>query len=335
MIPTRIRKLIAKTANFRDKKVMFHPEPNVNNHLAQVGTLALAAKDNWEVCYAAILHDIAKNTHDDKKWAQHANRGAQLVASDVPDKVWWLISQHMRAIDFTNGKMGLHKRNALKEHRWFDDLMRLHKYDTEGRKEDADVLSWDTIYDELDKMDPRVAEVTMMIGIQASGKSTISRAMENASRDVGDWWRPGIERTCKDEIRLICGAGPGAYRHQEKCVHGIQQQAIRMALGRGQAVVIDNCHNTVKRRRDMHEWLRREFPGITVMAHLTYAPLGLCIERNHEQGRHRVQIPDNILKQFHGDMLGGFNGKINDDAAIIRQLTQNEGFDAATITRTA
>jgi predicted kinase len=231
-----------------------------------------------------------------------------------------------------------HKRKALEESPHFDDLMRLHKCDTDGRNGDGIHMPWEDIYAHLDAEDIRENHVIVMIGVQASGKSTISNAIVDASRDHGDWWKPGFERTSKDDLRLLMGAGPGAYRHQENCVHNTQRQVIRMTLGRGQGIVVDNCHNTIKRRKDILEWLRQEFPEIHVEAHLVYAPLEVCITRNRDEhgnpGRHRLQIPDKVLKQFHGDMSAGFNGKLGNDAHITKCLTK-EGFDEVSITRTA
>ena len=334
MIPTRIRKLIAKTASFHDDKKEFHPEPNVMNHLGQSVSLAIEDGASWEVCCAAMLHDIAKNTPDKKKWAQHAHRGAMLISPDVPEQVQWLVASHMRIIDYNNGKMRAHKRKAFEEERWFEDLQRLHGYDCGARKASGMHIPWDKIYEALDNIDPRPSRAYMMVGMQASGKSTVGASYVDASRDLGDWWRPGVERSCKDDIRLICGTGPGAFRHQESSVNMIQRMAIRMALGRGQEILIDNCHNTVARRRNMLEWLRQEFPDIYVTAVFVYAPLDTCIARNRTQaGRHRIQIPDAVLKQFHGDLVSGFGGKVHNDDVIIRQLIK-EGFDHVDVKRT-
>lgn len=345
MIPTRIRNLLMKAEHYKDEKTEFHPEPNVRNHLGQVATLAIEADDTWDVVYASVLHDIGKNCPGNPKaWAQHAYRGALLVASDVTDKVRWLVENHMRAIDYVNGKMRAHKRQAMEEHMWFDDLMRLHRYDTNGREGHGQHMPWempdwyehDTIFGWLDENDPRPNHAIVMIGIQAAGKSTVSNAIVDASRDPDAWWKPEFDRTCKDEIRLLVGAGPGGWRHQENCVQDIQHKAIRMALGRGQGIVIDNCHNTIRRRRDMLDWLRQEFPGLHVEAHLVYAPLEECIRRNRSEhghpNRHRILIEDKVLKQFHGDLVSGL-GKIADDESIQKKLLE-EGFDSATITRT-
>lgn len=346
MISTRLRNLLLKTEHYRDEKVEYHPEPNVRNHLGQVATLAIEAEDTWEVVFASALHDIAKNTSNSKKWAQHAYRGASLISADVTEQVRWLVEQHMRAIDYSSGKMRAHKRQALESHEWFDALMRLHKYDCGGRNAGGLHFPWEmpesytagpTIFGYLDSEDPRKNEAIVMIGIQASGKSTISGAFVDASRDYGSWWKPGWEKTSKDDIRLLVGAGPGAYRHQENCVNDIQRKAIRMALGRGQGIIIDNCHNTIKRRRDTLEWLHSEFPGIHVEAHLVYAPLDVCIQRNQDEhgqpNRHRLLIPEQVLKQFHGDLVSGL-GKDWREETLVAKL-KDEGFDDATITRTA
>lgn len=337
MIPTRLKRLVENTLNFQDIKKEFHPEPNVNNHLGQVATLAIKEEESWNVVMACVLHDIAKNTTNPKKWAQHAYRGALLIACDVPEPVRWLVENHMRAISYAKGEMKAHKRKFLEEHPFFEELMRLHKYDTDGREAHGNHFAWPVIYGYLDACDTRPNEVVVMIGIQAVGKSTIAKAYVESSRDHMEWWKPKYEHTSKDDIRLLFGHGPGAWRHQESCIHELQQQAIRMALGRGQAVVIDNCHNTIKRRRDALEWLRAEFPGLHVKAHLVYAPLDVCIYRNREEhgspNRHRLLIPDKVLAQFHGDLVAGI-GKIGDDSHIEKKLLE-EGFDSVTITRTA
>lgn len=336
MIPSRIKRLVDETVKWKDEKVQYHPEPNVNNHLYQVTSLAIERDYPWHIVYACLLHDIAKNTSDKKAWAQHAYRGAMLVSSDVDERVRWLVENHMKAIDYNNGTMRAEKRNILKDHEWFEDLMKLHGCDTEGRQPGV-VPQWGDVYQWLDDNDPRENTVIVMIGVQASGKSTVSKAIVDASRDIGDWWKPGYERTCKDEIRLLVGAGPGGYRHQENCVQDIQHKAIRMALGRGQGIVVDNCHNTVKRRREMLEWLRQEFLGVQVEAHLVYAPLDVCLKRNKDEHgsptRHRIQIPDEVIRQFHGDLVAGL-GKMADDKHTT-DLLLKEGFDKVTITRTA
>ena len=337
MIPSRIRYLVDDTKNYKDVKIQYHPEPNVNNHLGQVATLAIERGHNWDVCYAAVLHDIAKNDTNPKKWAQHAYRGAMLIASDVTEKVQWLVAQHMRAIDYCSGQMRAHKRKAMEESPYFDDLMLLHKCDTDGRNADGVHMPWEDIYAHLDEEDLRENHVIIMVGIQAAGKSTVSNAIVDASRDHGDWWKPEFERTSKDDLRLLMGAGPGAYRHQENCVHSVQRKVIRMALGRGQGIVVDNCHNTVKRRRDILEWLKEEFPGVHVEAHFVYAELETCVARNRDEhghpGRHRVLIPEKVLRQFHGDMKQGFKNAMHDNA-VVQKTLRDEGFDEVTITRT-
>lgn len=336
MIPTRIRRMIDDCANYADIKKQFHPEPNVKNHLGQVTTLAIEAGAPWEVCYAALLHDIGKNKNDAKAWAQHAYRGALMIAADVPPEVRWLVENHMKAYDYKDGTMRAHKRKILEEHELFDWLMMLCDFDHNGRNADGVHMSWDDIYDFFDHHDPRINEVIVMVGIQAAGKSTVSNGIVDASRDHGEWWKPKWERTCRDDIRLIVGAGPGAWRHQENCVIEIQRKAIRMALGRGQGIVIDNTHNTIRRRRDAMEWLRDEFPGIHIKAHVVYAPLEVCIERNKaEHGkphRHRLLIPDKVLAQFHGDLISGL-GHITDVKRVTQKLL-DEGFDDAEITYT-
>ena len=189
MLSSRLLRLVEQTAQFKDLKVEFHPEPNVLNHLGQVTTLAIQADDSWDVAMAAMLHDIAKNTTDQKKWAQHAHRGAMLIASDVNAKIQWLVSQHMRAIDYRKGTMRPHKREALQSHYWFEDLMRLHEYDTNGREGHGKHMPWPEIYGWLNERDERVNTVIVMVGVQASGKSTVSNGIVDATRDTGDWWK--------------------------------------------------------------------------------------------------------------------------------------------------
>jgi predicted kinase len=338
VIPRRIRRLVDKLENFADIKKEFHPEPNVKNHLGQVTTLAIQSSDDFELCYAALLHDIAKNKNEPRAWAQHAFRGSLMIASDVTPKIRWLVENHMKPYDYKSGKMRPHKRQALKEHKWFEELMTLNQWDDAGRKADGVHAPWEDIYTALDGMDNRENCAIIMIGIQAVGKSTISRAIVDASRDFGNWHKAAFERTSKDDIRLVLGIGPGQWRHQEPLAREVQQSHVRMALGRGQGIIIDNCHNTIKRRREALEWLKEEFPGIRVEAHLVYAPLEVCIQRNKDEHgqphRHKLLIPSDVLRQFHGDLSSGFNGKLGSDESITKQL-EKEGFDSVAITRTA
>jgi len=290
------------------------------------------------VVMAACLHDISKDCPDNqKRWAQHAHIGSMFISADVTDKIQWLVSQHMRAISYSKEIMRPHKRKILEESLWFDELMQLHGCDKDGRNADDVHMGWENIYKWLDENDTRENHVIVLIGIQASGKSTVSNAIVETSRNHNEWWKPKFERTSKDDLRLLMGAGPGAYRHQESCVNNIQRQIIRMALGRGQGIIIDNCNNTVKRRRDILEWLQSEFPGIYVEAHFVYAELETCIARNKNEhgqpGRHRLLIPEKVLRQFHGDMSQGFNNKMGNDAHIEKCLLA-EGFNSVSITRT-
>ena len=337
MISARLMRLIADTENYADTKKQYHPEPNVMNHLGQVTTLAIEANDDWDVVMAALLHDIGKNKNCPKAWSQHAYRGALMISDEVTPKIRWLVENHMKPYYYNSGEMRTHKRKALEEHPWFDELMRLNDYDMNGRREDGVHMPWNEIYSAINEMDPRMNKVIMMIGVQAAGKSTQSRAIVDASRTNEDRWKPEWERTSRDDIRELLGIGPGQWRHQENMSVEIQRRHIRMALGRGQGVVIDNCHNTKKRRRDMLEWLNREFPGVKVEANFVYAPLDVCIKRNKDEHgkphRHRLLIPDEIIKRFHGDLLASFGGKIGTDERTINTL-KNEGFDEVTITRT-
>jgi predicted kinase len=336
MISARLRHFVNDCANYADKKKEFHPEPNVKNHLLQVTTLALEANDTWEVCLASLLHDIGKNKDDAKAWVMHAARGAGMASDDVTEKVKWLIEEHMKPYEVASGRMRPHKQEEMRQHPWFADLMRLHAYDDAGRRADGAHMPEEDIYGSIDAMDPRNNHAIVMIGVQACGKSTLARKIVDESRDFGEYWKPKWERTNRDDIRELLGCGPGQWRHQEGAAIRIQQQHIRLALGRGQGVVVDNCHNTVKRRRDILEWLREEFPGISVKAHLVYAPLDVCIRRNREEHgtphRHRLLIPDKVIVEFHGDLVAGL-GKIVDDDHIAERLVC-EGFDDVEITRT-
>lgn len=329
MIPTRLVNLLKNLDNFKDDRTEFHPERNVGNHLRQCAELALTVTYGFNFALACMLHDIGKNTTDREQLLNHAVRGANMIAMDVPEEVHWLVLNHMRMYDID--KMSVEKRTTLQQHPLFVKLNILHAFDKKARKPDYEPKDWDTLIKEISRKDERHNTVLMMIGIQASGKSTYARQLV-AKSQFPNSIKSSYFRTNRDDIRSLLAVGPGEYRYQENVVSKIQQDQIRMALGRGQITIIDNCHNTVRRRVDMINWLRNEFPGLSIKAVVMEAPLDECLARNRrEHGsplRHRLLIPDEVIKQFHSDLVSGFGVKqiLGNEIKIEKKLL-DEGFN--------
>lgn len=339
MIPTRLQNLLRTLDNFVDERKEHHPEKNVGNHLRQCAQLALSAGWDYDICMAAMLHDIGKNTTDKEQLLNHAFRGANMIALDVSEYTHWLVLNHMRMYDYT--KMRPEKRKALEANKWFGALTLLHQLDKQGREPNFEPFSWDVLFEKISKLDTRTNIVIMLIGIQASGKSSYSRKLVELNTNTKGF--KGIKsryfRTNRDDIRSLFAVGPEEWRYQEKAIVKVQQDQIRMALARNQIPIIDNCHNTVKRRAEMLNWLRNEFPYIDIKAQVVYAPITECLERNRKEHgnplRHKILIPDDVIKQFHSDLVSGFGVKsIEGNQDKIMKKLFEEGFNDVGFTDT-
>lgn len=117
--------------NIHDRKDK-HPEINVFNHSLQVFYLLSKRTIDIDLMIAGLFHDIGKNI----SIIDHDKIGYELLRDFYPEKVVWLIKNHIRIIYYENGNMRNKKRNELERHPYFGLLKILRECDSEGRKPD-------------------------------------------------------------------------------------------------------------------------------------------------------------------------------------------------------
>ncbi|HAX18284.1 MAG TPA: hypothetical protein DCY00_06790 [Actinobacteria bacterium] len=117
--------------NIQDKKDK-HPEISVFNHSLQVFYLLSKRTNDIDLMIAGLFHDIGKNIST----IDHDKIGHELLRDFYPEKVAWLIKNHIRIIYYHNGEMKKKKRDELESHPYFGLLKILRECDSEGRKPD-------------------------------------------------------------------------------------------------------------------------------------------------------------------------------------------------------
>lgn len=108
----------------------YHPEGDALHHSLQVFELARQyhAYDE-EFLLAALLHDVGKAI--DSK--DHVTAGLEALDGFISQRTAWLISHHMEAHRVRDRTIGQRRLRRLKEHPWFNDLMKLNQCDRAGR----------------------------------------------------------------------------------------------------------------------------------------------------------------------------------------------------------
>jgi poly(A) polymerase len=116
----------------------FHPEGDVLTH-TKLGLRHLGRRE-WELSLAMLLHDIGKPptfTQSDRiRFNEHDRVGEAMaravcdrlrLSGDEKERVAWMVGRHMVFKDVQQMRMSTLKR--LLAHRWFGDLLELHRAD--------------------------------------------------------------------------------------------------------------------------------------------------------------------------------------------------------------
>lgn len=143
--PPRLRALVLELEEV-EQNPNHHPEGNVYEHTRIVTERAIKAGFGPDVIVAAFFHDIGKGATQGVNEKTgfptaygHEKVSARLVShfSDFvdeldadPQKVEWLVEQHMRYKRLD--EMRKAKRERLKEHEWFPLLEQLGSIDRGG-----------------------------------------------------------------------------------------------------------------------------------------------------------------------------------------------------------
>jgi hypothetical protein len=124
----------------------FHPEGDALYHSLQVFELARDHRPfDVEFLEAALLHDVGKAIDPQDHVA------AALAALDglVSDRTRFLIEHHMAAHDYRDGTLTAKKRDRLRAHPDFDELLLLSELDRAGRVPGVEVGTVDEALDFL------------------------------------------------------------------------------------------------------------------------------------------------------------------------------------------
>jgi putative nucleotidyltransferase with HDIG domain len=122
---------VLKDKNIKDREDR-HPEIGVFNHSLQVFYLLSKRTGDLDLLTAGLFHDIGKTFNT----LQHDKIGAKLLYEYYPEKVIWLVKNHIRIIHYLNGEMRKGKRQVFERHNYFGLLKVLRECDIEGRKPD-------------------------------------------------------------------------------------------------------------------------------------------------------------------------------------------------------
>jgi len=138
--PKEIKEYIDKCKK-TEQSVIWHPEGNVYNHISIVYNRAKKTGD-IDLALAAFFHDLGKvdttkpNKHGGLSAIGHENVSAKLVeryqkwVKDLganPQRVYYIVKQHMRIKQYNN--MRSNKKQALKDHKYFNDLLKFTDFD--------------------------------------------------------------------------------------------------------------------------------------------------------------------------------------------------------------
>lgn len=144
-------------------------------------------------------------------------------------------------------------------------------------------------------------ELVVMVGLPASGKSTVSR----------DYQRRGYHVVNPDSIRLRFGV---QYSGEiEKEIWTIAYAELKGYLKLGRDVVFDATNLTRAQRKPLVQ-IAKSY-GVRVTAHTLFTPLDRCLERNEER---ETPVPrETIIKKEQ----------------VLIPPTREEGFDQLLETR--
>ena len=147
-----------------------------------------------------------------------------------------------------------------------------------------------------------MSKVTIMIGIPASGKSTIAKTL------------PGIY-VCPDEVRKEL-YGDISIQGNPKEVFAIVEDRIRSAIANGSDVVYDATNTTKYRVKTIEEF--RTYGATEINGVFVLTPLSVCKTRNGNRKDRSEPVPEEVLEKMWASL------KENPP-------TEEDGFDKLTV----
>jgi hypothetical protein len=108
----------------------YHPEGDVLYHSLQVFERAKDVRPyDEEFLVAALLHDVGKGIDP----YDHVTAGLQALEGLITERTFFLIENHMHALEYKAGTLGHRLRVRLEAHEDFEDLLLLRECDSAGR----------------------------------------------------------------------------------------------------------------------------------------------------------------------------------------------------------
>ena len=133
-----------------------------------------------------------------------------------------------------------------------------------------------------------MANVTMMIGIPGSGKTTYARNFLN-----GEYISPdSIREELYGDISIQGNASE---------VFGLVESRIREALTNGNDVVYDATNTTKYREATVAEF--REYGATEVNGIFMNTPFDVCMKRNLNRNDRLEPVPEEVMKRMYNALL--------------------------------
>lgn len=118
------------------QRAEYHPEGDALYHSLQVFELAREHRPyDIEFLQAALLHDVGKGIEPHN----HVEAALRSLDGLIGERTQFLIANHMLAQEYREGALAPRKRDKLKQHPDFDDLLLLAECDRGGRRPGARV----------------------------------------------------------------------------------------------------------------------------------------------------------------------------------------------------
>ena len=127
-----------------------------------------------------------------------------------------------------------------------------------------------------------MSKVTMMIGIPASGKSTIAKTISGVY-------------VCPDEIRREL-YGNISIQGNPIEVFGVAEERIRSAIANGKDVVYDATNTTKYRSDTITEF--RNYGATEVNGVFVNTPFEVCVTRNSKRHDRSEPVPDAVMERM-------------------------------------
>jgi predicted kinase len=254
----------------------YHPEGSVYNHTLLVLDQAVRACriDLFEAC---AWHDVGKIGTRMEQDGKITFYGHELLSlheytlhnGPLTDNTNNVISQHMRAHLYLNGKMSNpNKRKTFENNTFFQDIMKFAEYDDAGRDIGQHVI--------------------LTVGISGCGKSTWVTQQQ------------GYTVICPDQLRYqITGNISDQSKNGE--VWKEVYRLVDVAIANKENAIVDSTMAKTSDRRQMLNYIRER--GAEVL-YKTFAinPIDACdrVKNDVTSGKNRSNTPhDIILKQYN------------------------------------